>query len=274
MIRLFTAAFGDAYVSAARALLRSIARYSPRADVTVFTDRPGDFTHPGVQAASLVDLLAELDQDFSRLQGQRHNAFKFALFERMRRLHPNDDLCWIDADMLVLDDLPAVIRPGHVNVMAHGRRGGQMIACGDGLDVPGERYAIGGLYSLPPGGAEAFLRQKLAERDSWSDMAPLVRHSGDQVTLNHLVARSGLPVHWLTDDLNRIYNLEVGESLHPVVGDPGLARISLEADRLERDGRRIAVFCWIKSRLDAHLADGFATFRPDVARFLADLYTP
>jgi hypothetical protein len=276
IMRFFSAAFGDAYVSAARALLSSFARYAPKADIRLFTDRTAAFDdRPGATVtASLDDLLAELGELLPELPGQRRNAFKFVLFEHMRRLYPQDDLCWIDADMLMLDDPASFLRPGHVNVMAHGRRNGQVISCGDGLNVPGDRYAIGGCYALPAGGAEAYLRRTHIARESWADVASLVRTSGDQVTLNHLVARSGLEVHWFTDDRTRIFNLEIGDGLHPGVGDQGLAGLSLQDGKLMRDGRRVAIFCWIKSRLDAHLADGFKTFQPEVREWLRRIYDP
>lgn len=98
-------------------------------------------------------------------------------------------------------------------------------------------------------------------------MSPLIRRSGDQITLNHLVARSGLPVHWISDDRRYIYNFEIGEGVHPMVGGPGLAAIHLEDSTLTRDGRRVVVFCWVKNKLDAHLENGFETFRPEVAEF-------
>lgn len=274
MIRFFSAAFGEGYVAAATGLLYSFARYAPNAEIRLFTDRAAAFvnSHGNVESASIEELLAELGEWLPDLPGQRLNAFKFVLFEHMRRRYPQDDLCWIDADMLMLDEPSSFLQAGHINVMSHGRRDDEVIACGDGLNVPGDRYAVGGLYALPPGGAEPYLRQMHMARASWTDMAPLVRTSGDQVTLNHLVARSGLPVHWITNDRARIFNLEIGEGVHPVVGDAGLARLSLRDGKLIRDGRRVAIFYWIKPRLDAHIADGFSTFQPEVAEWLRGMY--
>ena len=94
----------------------------------------------------------------------------------------------------------------------------------------------------------------------------------DQIALNHLVARSGLPVNWITDDRQNIFNLELADGVHPVIGDKGLASVRLVDGRLVRDARRVAVLCWIKSKLDAHIARGFSSFQPEVARFLRRIY--
>lgn len=272
MIRFFSAAFGEAYVTAAQGLLRSFDRFAPESDLRLFTDLPQRFDARRAVETHFDDLLAEMDEFHRSSDGQYRNAFKFRLFKRMQERYPSDDICWIDADMLVFCELARCLVPGRINVMAHGRRDDQVIQCGDGLAVPGHRYAIGGMYSLPPGPALAYALKATSERPTWTDIASLVRRSGDQITLNHVVARSGVPVHWLTDDRSLIFNLEVGDQMHPVVGDPGLAAIRLDNGRPVRGDRQIAVFYWIKSKLDAHLVDGFSTFQPEVAAFLADLY--
>lgn len=272
MIRFFTAAFGEAYARVTRGLLRSFERFAPKSDITVFTDMPAHFQPQRTIRTSFDDVLAELDSFLRAPDGQLRNAFKFVLFRRMQQLFPGDDVCWIDADMLVFSELSQHLVPGRINVMAHGRRDDQVIACGNGLNVPGSRYAIGGLYSLPPGPALDFLFEIARQRPQWRDVDRLVLHSGDQITLNHLVARSGLPVHWLSDDRRFIYNLEIGEAVHPVVGDPALAAVTLQDGRPVRQGRTVAVFCWIKTKLDAHLVNEFATFKPEVAALLKTLY--
>jgi hypothetical protein len=276
MIRFFTAAFGSAYVPAARALLRSAELFASETNITIYTDLPTCFrTHTCTTISICFDeLLTELDEFHRSSRGQLRNAFKFSLFRRMRQRYPSDDICWIDADMLIFCELSKHIVPGHINVIAHGRRDDEVIACGDGLNIRGDRYAIGGLYSLPPGPALDFLLERARERPHWTDVAPLVRGSGDQITLNHLVARSGLPIHWLSDNRRYIYNLEIAENKHPVVGDIALTEITLHEGRPTRDGRYIAVFYWIKNKLDAHLTDNFSTFRPEVATILQNLYAP
>lgn len=272
MIRFFSAAFGENYVRSARALIKSFENYSPLADFRLFTDCPKKFDKCQIFSSDIKDLLNDLDCFHQNPDGQLQNAFKFSLFSQMRKKFPHDDLCWIDADMLVLDELTNHLKPGYINVMTHGRRNGQIISCGAGLYVSGERYAIGGLYSLPPGGAEDFLLKISRERYTWSDVAPLVAKSGDQITLNHLVARSGIPIHWITDDKRYIYNLEIADGIHPTVGDPGLKSLELKNNCLIRSGRQVAVFCWIKNKLDAHLKEDFYTFQPTVANFLRKFY--
>lgn len=272
MIRFFSAAFGEAYLTAAQGLLRSFELFAPDSDVRLFTDMPNRFDAAKVVKADFDELLAEMDPYHRSRDGQLRNAFKFVLFRRMGERYPNDDICWVDADMLVFTEVSRSLIPGQINVMSHGRRDTQVIECGDGLKVPGHRYAIGGLYSLPPGPALSHAFAAARARPHWTDVASLVRHSGDQLTLNHVVARSGVPVHWLSDDRRVIYNLEVGDNTHPVVGDPGLASIRLEGGRLMRGDRQIAVFCWIKNKFDAHLANGFSTFQPEVSAFFQSLY--
>lgn len=273
MIRFFTAVFGKDYVRAAKGLLRSFKQYTPGAELIIFTDMPSCFDQDAVVHIEFDELVSQMP-DFYRLptSGQYRNVFKFFLFQRLRALYPDDDLCWVDADMLVLCDLTQHLVSGKINVMAHGRRDGQVIECGDGLAVEGSRYAIGGLYSLPPSPAPDLLVRLASERATWTGVADLVRGSGDQLTLNHLVARSGIPVHWITDDQRYIYNLEIGQNVHPVVGDAGLANIRLEDGKLIREGRQIAVVYWIKLRLNAHFHHNFSTFQPDVANLLIDLY--
>jgi hypothetical protein len=272
MIRFFSAAFGQAYIQPAKALVRSFDLFAPDAQISIFTDLPNRFGSERVIKTAFGELIDELDQFHRSTDGQLRNAFKFLLFDRMRQLYPEDDLCWIDADMLVFTDLSRHLRPGFVNVMAHGRRDEQLLNLGDDLTVRGDRYAIGGLYSLPPGPALDFVFDAARARQNWGDVDRLVRFSGDQITLNHVVARSGLPVHWVSDDRRFIYNLEFGENTHPIVGDAGLKAIEMLNGIPVRDGREFAVFCWIKNKLDAHIADRFSTFSPEVADLLRKLY--
>ncbi len=272
LIRFFSAAFGKSYVQAAKALLRSKEIFAPEIDIRLFTDEPEQFLGQNIISLQLNELIEELDEFHRSVDGQLRNAFKFQLFDRMRKIYPADDLCWIDADMLIFTDLSKHLRPGFVNVMAHGRRDDQILNLGNGLTVRGDRYAIGGLYSLPPGPAIDFLFDTIRARHAWQDVDRLVRFSGDQITLNHLVARSLLPVYWFSDDLRFIYNLEFGESVHPVLGDSGLRAITMQNDLPVRGDRQFAVFCWIKNKLDSHIADRFSTFTPEVADLLLYLY--
>lgn len=268
----FSAAFGKGYIKAAQALLRSKEIFAPEIDIRLFTDEPDQFSNRNIISLRLDELIKELDEFHRSTDGQLRNAFKFQLFDRMRKIYPTDDLCWIDADMLIFTDLSKHLRPGFINVMAHGRRNEQVLNLGNGLAVRGDRYAIGGLYSLPPGPALDFLFDTAKARHAWQDVDGLVRLSGDQITLNHLVARSGLPVHWFSDDRRFIYNLEFGENIHPVLGDSGLRAITMQNGLPVRGERRFAVFCWIKNKLDSHISDRFSTFTPEVADLLLHLY--
>lgn len=272
MIRFFSAAFGDNYYRVAQGLLRSFHYYSPRADISIFTDKSTEFQHGKTFRINFADLISKLDEFHRANSGQLRNAFKFLLFKEMRRQYPDDDLCWIDADMLVFTDLQHHLVCGSINVMAHGRRDTEELNLGGGLLVRGDRYAIGGLYSLPPGGALDYLFDVSRLRSEWRDVDRLVQFSGDQLALNHLVARSGLPVNWLSDNKKYIYNLEFGANIHPILGDTALAAITLTNLIPTRDERVFALFCWVKNKYDAHLADKFSTFKPQVANLLMRLY--
>lgn len=274
MMRFLTAAFGKSYLVAAHGLTRSFHRFSPEASLTVFTDLPGGFAFGDVVAMRYADLIAGLDSFYQNPLGQFQNVFRFLLLRRLREQFPDDDLCWIDADMLVFGDIGQHLVPGQLNVMAHGRRDDQVLDCGGGLIVSGNRYAIGGMFSLPPGPALDHLDRTLADLPGWDDGGGPLKNMADQLALNHLVARSGLPVNWISDDRRFIFNLEAADALHPVVGDAGLSQIALVNGRPWRTGRRIALMCWIKKKLDAHLKDNFSTFRPEVAALLRDLYAP
>lgn len=272
MIRFLTAAFGEAYRVAALGLSRSFQAYSPEASLTIFTDLAVDFPFGTTVKMSFDSVIASLDPFYRNSEGQFRNVFRFQLFRQMQECYPGDDLCWIDADMLVLSDVGRHLKQGYINVMAHGRRDAQVLDCGGGLMVRGDRYAIGGMYSLPPGDSLEFLQRTVAELPGWPDGGGPLRSMADQLALNHLVARPGMPVSWITDDKRHIFNLEVSDSLHPIVGDKGLAKIRLVGRHLVRDERRIAVLCWIKSKFDAHLARNFSSFQPEVALFLRKLY--
>lgn len=274
MIRFFTAAFGESYAIFAQALASSFKKFSPDTNLHIFTDYPKRINHSFVEELTIENLLESLDKFHHSTDGQLRNAFKFALFKRMRERFPEDDICWIDADMLVFDKMENHFKLGFVNVINHGRRPGQIIECGDGLSVSGDMYAIGGMYSLPPGGGEEYLLEASRRRPFWEGISRLVKYSGDQIILNHLVARSGIPINWLTDNREFIYNLEIADSLHPVVGDKALGDLRYDGERLWRDDRKVAVFCWIKNKLDAHILDEFKTFHPDVREMLIDLYKP
>lgn len=272
MIRFFTAAFGESYARFAQALASSFIKFSPGTNLHIFTDNPKKITHSLVEEITIEDLLKSLDKFHHSTDGQLRNAFKFALFKRMREKFPADDICWIDADMLVFEKMENHFKPGFVNVINHGRRAGQVIECGDGLNVEGEAYAIGGMYSLPPGGGEDYLLEASRRRPSWKGVSDLVKYSGDQIVLNHLVARSGIPINWITDNKEFIYNLEIADAVHPIVGDKALGAIRFGGKSLYRGKRQIAVFCWIKNKLDAHIIDEFKTFHPSAREVLLDLY--
>ncbi len=272
MIRFVTAAFGRPYLLAAQGLLRSFQQFAPDEVLTIFTDMPDELASPTTVEMEFSELLDELDDFYRKPDSSLKDVFKFGIFNRMQEMYPNDDICWIDADMLVFCNISSHLQAGKVNVMAHGRRDHQTVNCGGGLRVNGDRYAIGGMYSLPPGPALAYMVKTMQQIPNWEDGGGPLRNMADQLILNHLVARSALSVGWINDDRSRIFNLELGENVHPLVGDPGLSRIKLDGGVPVRDERQIAVFCWVKKKFDEHLENRFSTFQPEVARLLNSLY--
>ena len=265
-LRFFTAVFGENYLRAGLALARTFNRYN-RIPLTVFTDQLGSFDNE--ESAEFRELVAEYPP-FYREFGQRNNVFKYSLIRRMQTMYPGETIGWLDADMLVFADLTQHAADSQINVISHGRRK-DIVNCGGGLKVPGQSYAVGGLFAVPPGPALDVLQEITQERPQWHDDGSPNHTSGDQLILNHLVNRTDLPVHWITDNHRYIYNLEVADNKHPVYGDPALARIRW-IRRPVLDGRPIVVFYWIKKQFDRHLETNFESFRPSVARRLMQLY--
>jgi hypothetical protein len=269
-LRFVTAVFGEGHRQAGLALERTFSRSNRRSDLTVFTDLPNTFRR-SVQA-DMGRLTGGFHDSFFDADGGRRNVFKYAVIRRMQEEYPADTVVWLDADMLVFDDLRRHLREGHVNVISHGRRDGELVRCGNGLEVPGERYAISGMFSVPPGPALDRLETVTRERPSWQDDGAPNHRLGDQLILNHLVSDGRFPVHWVSDDRRFVYNLELADGVHPRVGDEKLGRIrwSLRGPRL--DGRAIVTWYWIKQHLDRHIRDDFSSFAAPVRRRLRSLY--
>lgn len=235
----------------------------------MFSDRPEAFRRG--EPADWPALLGGFPPLYHEPIGGLRNVFKLPLLDLMAERYPEEMIVWIDADMLIFGPLERHLHDGAVNVIAHGRRAGEVMDCGDGLAVPGERYAISGVFGIPPGPARENLWDIALGRPHWDGDGGRNRTIGDQLLLNHLVHRSGLPVQWISDDPNIIVNLEIAEAHHPVPGDPRLSEITWRSGpRL--DDRPIVIWYWIKNQLDLHIDDGFATFDRSVARRLRRLY--
>jgi hypothetical protein len=269
-MRFFTAVFGESHRRAGLGLSRTFHQHNPSGHLTVFTDLPQTFATGVIRDFDL--LISRYGSEFFDHVGGRRNVFKYALFREMQEWYPSETIVWLDADQLIFDDLSKHLVDGHVNVISHGRRDGERVNCGNHLSVPGERYAIGGMFALPPGPALDFLEDVTKARPDWEDDGSPNHMIGDQLILNHLVAYGPEPVHWVSDDRRYIYNLELAEGLHPRVGDEGLRRIRWFGRRPVLDGRKIVLWYWIKQHLDLHLGDHFASFRPHVARRLERCY--
>ena len=267
-MRYFTAAFGEPHRIVVDALVRSFGRYEPDASLTVFTDL--DDGPMGAETASMEALLQDRETFYHR--PRRRNIFKFSLFAEMFRRYPGEPVAWLDADMLLLGDLSARLDPAKVNVLAHGRRDDETVALGDGVEVPGSRFAVGAFFSLPDPSWLERLEEVTARRPAW-DHRDHSSNSGDQLILNHVVAAADSDeVNWVTDDRTAIYNLEIAEGLHPFLGDPGLRSLTRRGEALYQGARQVILFCWIKRQFDNHLADGFETFQPEVRSLLRSLY--
>jgi hypothetical protein len=269
-MRYFTAVFGESHRRVAHGLVRTFKRYGPNTPLTVFTD----LVDPSFDNATFLNFNQLLNEypAFYHIRGRR-NIIKLRLFREMQRRFPEETIAWIDADMLVFDDLDKHLQEGVVNVIAHGRRNTQLVNCGDGLRVPGERYAIGGLFAIPPGPALAYLEHTTERRLNWHDDGNPNHMIGDQLILNHLVARGPFEVNWVTDNKRFVYNLEIGDGVHPGLNDEGLKRVRWYGKRPVTDGREVVVFCWIKRQVDLHIDNGFTTFHPVVSWRLRRLYS-
>lgn len=268
-MRYFTAALGESHHLVARALVRSFQRFEPDASLTVFTDLDAGF--PNAERTSLESLLKHRER-FYRRPGRR-NVFKFTLFKEMFRRYPGEPIGWIDADTLLLSDLSRRLEPTKINVTSHGRRDAETVALGNRLEVPGSRYAISGFFSLPDPSWLDRLERITEQRPAW-DHRDHNSNLGDQLILNHVIASSDPDeVNWLTDDCQHVYNLEIAEEVHPVVGDQRLRSLTRSGDAVYLGDRRIVLFYWIKKQFDLHLADEFRTFQPEVRSLLASLYS-
>jgi hypothetical protein len=250
MFRFVTAAFGQPYLVALHGLIRSFLTFAPNESLTIFTDMPIAPSLGMVIEMDFMELMKDFDDFYKTGKGQLGDVFKFSIFKRMMEIYPNDDICWIDADMLVFCELSQHLKLKNVNIMAHGRRDEEIINCGEGLSVQGKKYAIGGFHSLPSREAVDYLMEVTRHRLNWTDAgSSLTKGTGDQIILNHLVAYSGIPVNWISDDRRYIFNLEVGENVHPVVGDKGLSEIKLIDGKLFRNGGNLLCFVGLKINL-------------------------
>lgn len=267
-MRYFTAVLGESHRTAATALVRSFHDHQPGGSLTVFTDVPGVF--PNEVLTSWPELLEGRESFYDR--PGRRNIFKLALFTEMFERYPDESIAWLDVDMLVLDELSRHIDPSRPSVIAHGKRDGEVVPLGDGLKVPGSRYAISGLFSLPNKTWIDRMNEVIAVRPSWNHMDHN-SNLGDQLILNHVIA--GVDpgaIHWITDDRSFVFNLEIADGLHPYVGDSGLNKLTLDGDSIYLEDRKVVLLYWIKKQLDLHLSDGLQTFKPEVRDFLLSAY--
>ncbi len=272
-----TAIVGSDYIRVGRGLIRSIAAHAPQASVLVVTDRGPELND--LETAN-IQILEQPDIRLDRFSTERDDGIqgrwigKFGLLRQVQEQFPGEDVTWIDADMLVFDQIDDHLVPGAVNVVAHGRRDGELIDIGGGLSVPGSHYAVSALFSLPPGPAldilEAAATEKLNLKQSLDNFESKY---ADQLLLNHLVHDSELTIHWVTDNRSAIYNLELSERRHPQVGDRSLRRIAWGDYGPEVDGRRIVVWCWTKKSFERHARQRFRSFARTTAKQLRVLYS-
>lgn len=267
-----TAAFGAEYHRICRAMIRSFRRHNPDAPLVVFTDKPAAF---GPKTRAEV-VLGDPDGVVARwgpfyADGRRRNVFKF---HYMREVHRQADLttCWLDADTLVFDDLRKYFPAKEFAVLSHGRRGGEKVDCGNGVVVPGERYCMSGVFSVGDPAVLDHLLEVTAARPKWSRTGAATERLGDQLVLNHGVAKFRDQVLYVSDDRTKIFNLEFCAGVHPDVGDRGLAALRARRGRLYLGRRQLVLLNWIRRYLSAHVRDGFSTFHPDVRRMMKEFY--
>jgi len=269
-----TAVFNRSHAGCGAGFLRSFRDHMPDATLLVCTD--GCLPEPIFGEHIVCDfetLYGPFGEFYER--GPRRNVFKLAVLRSVRAMHPDETICWLDCDTVVLDDLGKHLKEGRVNVLAHSRRD-KDVDVGNGVTMPAHSYVMGGCFTVPPGPYVRELLQLAHERPGWVVPGDHSEQSGDQILLNHLVARHPDAVNYVTDDDTHLFNfahyLDEGEHWHPRAGERTLRRIAVNGTGMELDGRRIALFYWVSNTVHAHAAEGFNSFRPEVADLWLDYY--
>jgi hypothetical protein len=274
----FTAAFGENFNSyILPGLVRSFERYNPGRLLVVFSDQPERVRRISkdieIRPFDLPALLDRFNQGFyNRANSHRRDIFKLALFLRLFERTPRETLCWIDADSLVFDKLDRHFRDGQINVVSHGSKDHEVLDLGNGLKVSGDRFAIGGVYSLP---CVDFVEEAISlanERVFWSDPGTYWADDGDQIVLNHLIARHQGEVNFASKNPSCILNLSYHQGQHPFPGDPLLSQITLRHDKVLLGHRQMVIMLWTQKTITAHLKDDFLSFEGEFRELLKEMY--
>ncbi len=274
----FTASYGEQFTSTILpGLIQSFIHYNPTKRLFVYCQEPQLIDRFSSQIDlrhfDLENALSLFDPEFYRRgKSHRNDVFKLALFRELSRDFPGETCCWLDADSLIFGDLDLHFKNGLINVVHHGRRDGEILDLGNDLRVNGERFAIGGVYSLPSLACIDEAIEIANQRAKWKKQGTYWSEDGDQITLNHLISRHGELTRFVTEDRRFIYNLSYHQGLHPYLGDPMLRRISTNGEKIVLDDREVVIFLWTQATLAQHIEERFSSFRPDVRRRLLDFY--
>jgi hypothetical protein len=254
-----TGVFGKAYVPMGKALVKSFSHYMPNDRLLVFSNHTRCFE--GAEHCTMQGLIRH------RAKYRRHqaaNVFKFYLMQDVIERH-GDDVCWIDADSLVLDDLSPMLAPGKLNCIRHGyRRPTENF--GNGLYVSYRDYALTGFFSAPPG---PFLNQAIdiyRTHETWQEQpTPRVRSTGDQWMWNHVVAANPVNVNWVAPP-GKLLNMFARHF------DERCSSLHVRGDELWNNHRRVSLFYFTTIRLRKLLKEDFPTFSDGVREFVRRWY--
>ena len=221
-MRFFTAAYGEKYRLFCVGLVRSFADHLPGETLHVATDDvPGlekILWNNGVNPSSVgVYELSRSDLDAWPIQAAPFRARNLRVIQKFcSRLPGNENVCWIDADALILADPRPYMERGKINVIGHGIPPGgnelQEKRLGNQVVIPLRDYVIGCFWSMP-----AHLAIRMADlaiaRNQWSDKG--VRSTVHQSVLN-LVCKQNPGIVRRLDRLDEglFWGLEAGH-LHP-----------------------------------------------------------
>lgn len=267
-VHFVTAAYGETYHRFARGLINSFERHVPRARLTVYAD--ADLPVPSSRV--------RVDRSISRAEATRWNAqfhppdrfnwIKLAVI-RDQFQRNGGEVCWIDCDQLILDDLRQYLRHGRANCVRYGF-GENLRNCGNGLLVPQKDYVIGGLFSLPSVEDVDHLIRLGKQRHAWQrPSAGQDTRLCDQVVLNHYVRTKSVAYF---NDTGAVFDMAPWNG-HPLP-------TSCFADVIFQDGaywigdKKVVVPCLMSYLLDAYLQNGFAAIKDSRTRKeLTSLYS-
>lgn len=165
------------------------------------------------------------------------------------------DVCWVDCDQLVLDDLTTFLVPDKLNVVGYGF-GTQQRNIGCGAAVAQKDYVISGLFSMPTDIVAQYAQEAARPAPPAEGYDKLI----EQELVNRLALKFSGRAHRL--DLahpSSVFGFVGGA--HPGIGNAEFCSMERRADRGWWIGdKRVATAAFTADCLRAHLACGFDSF--------------